>query len=130
MGKHQRSRHADRRNMLRAALLAAAPALPLPAPPPPARAGAGPSPPRPAPKDAAIGKKRSLAPDASLAGSIEAKGKAAEAAGPRLDFETFRYSIEVQVSGKRREEMADLEKLVRLGGPGGGGAGGGFRGGG
>jgi TolA-binding protein len=61
-------------------------------------------------------KKRSVTPDASLAGSIEAKGKTAEPAGPRLDFETFRYAIELQVSGKRREEMADLDKLIRLGG--------------
>jgi TolA-binding protein len=67
-------------------------------------------------KDAGLGKKRSLAPDASLAGSIEAKGRAAEPAGPRLDFDTFRYTIEGQVSGKRREEMGDLEKLIRLGG--------------
>jgi len=67
-------------------------------------------------KDAGLGKKRSLAPDASLAGSIEAKGRAAEPAGPRLDFDTFRFAIEGQVSGKRREEIADLEKLIRLGG--------------
>ncbi|HET9599502.1 MAG TPA: tetratricopeptide repeat protein [Anaeromyxobacteraceae bacterium] len=66
-------------------------------------------------KDAQL-KKRSQAPDASLAGSIEARGKSTEAAGPRLDFETFRYAIEGQVSGKRREEMADLQKLIRLGG--------------
>ena len=69
----------------------------------------------PVAKDAAL-KKRSLAPDPSLAGSIAARGKVEEAAGPRLDFETFRYTIEVQVSGKRREEMADLEKLIGLGG--------------
>ncbi|MFL5301282.1 MAG: hypothetical protein ACJ79R_13150, partial [Anaeromyxobacteraceae bacterium] len=42
-------------------------------------------------KDGAV-KRRSVAPDASLAGSIEAKGKAAEPAGPQLDFETFRYA--------------------------------------
>jgi tetratricopeptide (TPR) repeat protein len=60
-------------------------------------------------------KKRSVAPDASLAGSIEAKGKAG-AAAPRLDFDTFRYAVELQVSGKRREEMDDLSKLIRLGG--------------
>jgi tetratricopeptide (TPR) repeat protein len=66
-------------------------------------------------KDAAL-KKRSVTPDASLGGSIEAKGKTAEPAGPRLEFETFRYAIELQVSGKRREEMADLDKLIRLGG--------------
>ncbi len=71
---------------------------------------------RPEAKDPAIGKKRSIAPDASLAGSIEAKGKSAAPAGPTLEFETFRYAIEVQVSSKRREELADLEKLIRLGG--------------
>jgi len=67
-------------------------------------------------KDAALGKKKTASPDASLAGSIEAKGAPAEAAGPKLDFETFRYAIEGQVSGKRREEMTDLEQLIRLGG--------------
>ncbi len=71
---------------------------------------------RAAAKDASLGERGALAPDASLAGSIEAKGRSAERAGPRLDFETFRYAIEGQVSGKRREEMADLEKLIRLGG--------------
>jgi TolA-binding protein len=71
---------------------------------------------RPTAKEADLGRKRSQAPDASLAGSIEAKGRPAEAAGPRLEFETFRYAIEVQVSGKRREEMGDLDKLIRLGG--------------
>ncbi len=107
MAKHERGLRAERRKTPRAALLAAILALPL--------AGAA-AETRPAVRDAAIGKKKSLAPDASLAGSIEAKGKAAGPAGPRLDFETFRYSIEVQVSGKRREEMNDLEKLIRLGG--------------
>ena len=67
-------------------------------------------------KDTALGKKKTAAPDASLAGSIEAKGTPAEAAGPKLDFETFRFAIEGQVSGKRREEITDLEKLIRLGG--------------
>ncbi len=70
---------------------------------------------RPEPREANLGKKRSQAPDASLAGSIEAKGRAA-APGPTLEFEKFRYAIEVQVSGKRREEMVDLEKLIRIGG--------------
>src|SRR3990172_13148298 len=70
---------------------------------------------RPEAKEATLGKKRELAPDTSLAGSIEAKG-AAKVAGPTLEFETFRYAVEVQVSGKRREEISDLEKLVRIGG--------------
>jgi TolA-binding protein len=72
--------------------------------------------PRPAAKDSEIGKKATAAPDASMAGSIQARGKSAEPAGPALDFETFRYTIEIQVSSKRREEMADLDQLIRLGG--------------
>ena len=96
-----------RRRALRAALLAALLSLP---------AAAAPAENRPQFKDPEIGKKKALAPDASLAGSIEAKGKATGAAGPALEFETFRYAIEVQVSGKRREELTDLEKLIRLGG--------------
>jgi TolA-binding protein len=71
---------------------------------------------RPLAPDGAIGKKKTVSPDASLAGSIEAKGRAAEAAGPTLGFEAFRYAVEAQVSGKRQEEMGDLQKLIRLGG--------------
>jgi len=69
------------------------------------------------PPDASLGKKKSVAPDASLAGSLEsAKGAKAEAGGPALGYETFRYQVEVAVSGKRREEIADLRKLISLGG--------------
>jgi TolA-binding protein len=70
---------------------------------------------RPAP-EAALGKKKSVAPDAALAGSLEAKAAPAEARGPALEFETFRYRVEFAVSGKRREEIADLRKLISLGG--------------
>ena len=80
------------------------------------RPAPGPAAQRPAAKDADLGKKRAQAPDASLAGSIQARGAAAEPAGPSLDFDAFRYAVEVQVSGKRREEIADLEKLIALGG--------------
>ncbi|GEJ55922.1 tetratricopeptide repeat protein [Anaeromyxobacter diazotrophicus] len=96
-------------SLLLACALAIAPRVRADDPRPPAAAAA-------TAKDAGLGKRRSLAPDASLAGSIEAKGRAAEPAGPRLDFDTFRFAIEGQVSGKRREEMADLEQLIRLGG--------------
>jgi len=67
--------------------------------------------------EAGLGKKKSVAPDASLAGSLEsAKPQKAEEAGPTLGYETFRYQVEVAVSGKRREEIADLKKLISLGG--------------
>jgi tetratricopeptide (TPR) repeat protein len=64
-----------------------------------------------------LGKKKSVAPDASLAGTLEgAKARKPEERGPTLEFETFRYRIELQVSGKRREEIGDLQKLIKLGG--------------
>jgi TolA-binding protein len=72
---------------------------------------------RPQPKEADLGAKRSTAPDASLGGSLEAKKPAkAEAGGPTLDFETFRKTVEFDISGKRREEIASLQKLIQLGG--------------
>jgi len=69
------------------------------------------------PREADLGEKRSVAPDAALGGSLEAKTKkTAEPGGPALDFETFRKQVEVQVSEKRREEIASLRKLIDLGG--------------
>ena len=69
----------------------------------------------PAP-DSGLGKKKSVAPDASLAGTLEsAKPQRAEAGGPTLSYDTFRYQVEVAVAGKRREEIADLKKLIGLG---------------
>jgi outer membrane protein assembly factor BamD (BamD/ComL family) len=68
------------------------------------------------PPEAGLGKKKSVGPDASLAGTLEAAKAKPEERGPTLEFETFRYRIEVQVSGKRREEIGDLTKLIRLGG--------------
>jgi TolA-binding protein len=69
------------------------------------------------PREVDLGEKRSVAPDAALGGSLEAKTKkTAEPGGPALDFETFRKQVEVQVSEKRREEIASLRKLIDLGG--------------
>jgi tetratricopeptide (TPR) repeat protein len=65
-----------------------------------------------------LGPKKSVAPDPSLGGSLRPAEapRAAEAAGPALTYEAFRYRVEGQLSGKRREEIADLEKLIQLGG--------------
>src|SRR5512141_2730487 len=64
-----------------------------------------------------LGQKRSVAPDAALGGSLEAKKSAAkEPGGPALNFEQFRKAVEVQVSDKRREEIASLRRLIDLGG--------------
>jgi tetratricopeptide (TPR) repeat protein len=62
-----------------------------------------------------LGPKRQAAPDESLAGKL-APTRAAPQAAPRLEFEQFRYAVELQVSGIRRGEMESLEKLIRLGG--------------
>ncbi len=68
-------------------------------------------------REAELGEKRSVAPDAALGGTLEAKKPAKqEPGGPRLDFETFRKQVEVQVSEKRREEIASLRRLIELGG--------------
>jgi TolA-binding protein len=68
-------------------------------------------------REASLGQKRDVAPDASLGGTLEAKKpKKAEPGGPALDFETFRQAVEVQVSDKRREEIASLRRLIELGG--------------
>lgn len=68
------------------------------------------------PREADLGAKRSVAPDAALGGSLEAPKAAPAAGGPVLEFETFRKQVEVEVSGKRREEIASLQKLIRIGG--------------
>jgi len=73
-------------------------------------------PPAPRAKEADLGPKRSTAPDASLGGTLEAKKAAPGAAGPALDFDTFRRGVEVDISAKRREEIASLQKLIKLGG--------------
>ncbi|HEY7726361.1 MAG TPA: tetratricopeptide repeat protein, partial [Anaeromyxobacteraceae bacterium] len=67
------------------------------------------------PPEAALGAKRTAGPDPSLAGKLEVP-RAEGPAGPRLEFEQFRYAVELQVSSKRQEEMRDLDKLIRLGG--------------
>ena len=68
-------------------------------------------------KDAGLGEKRSIAPDAALGGSLEAKKQGAkEPGGPALQFEKFRKVVEIQVSEKRREEIASLRRLIELGG--------------
>ncbi|HET8541818.1 MAG TPA: tetratricopeptide repeat protein [Anaeromyxobacter sp.] len=69
------------------------------------------------PHEADLGPKKDVAPDAALGGSLQApKAKKAEPGGPTLDFETFRKVVEVQVSEKRREEIASLRRLIDLGG--------------
>ena len=71
---------------------------------------------RPAPREADFGTKRSVAPDAALGGTLEAAKPAAKPGGPELVFENFRKRVEVEVSEKRREEIASMQKLIKLGG--------------
>ncbi len=72
---------------------------------------------RGAAREADLGEKRSVAPDAALGGTLDAKKPARkEPGGPALGFEAFRKAVEVQVSDKRREEIASLRRLIELGG--------------
>jgi TolA-binding protein len=71
---------------------------------------------RPSPREADLGPKRSVAPDAALGGSLDAPKAPRAAGGPVLEFESFRKSVEVSVSEKRREEIASMQKLIKLGG--------------
>jgi tetratricopeptide (TPR) repeat protein len=84
--------------------------------PGPLRAAEPRKPPAAAAKEADLGAKKSAAPEASLGGSLEAKKQAAGPAGPTLNFDTFRRGMEVNISSKRREEIAGLQKLIKLGG--------------
>src|SRR5512138_989936 len=80
-------------------------------------AGAGERIPTTQPHEAGLGPKKDVAPDAALGGKLEApKPRKEEPGGPKLDFESFRKAVEVQVSEKRREEIVSLRKLIDLGG--------------
>ncbi len=93
------------------ALVAGALALVLALP----AAGASAADPRPAPGGGSLGQKRSVGPDAALEGTLEVARKTEQGpAGPKLAFEQFRAGIEVKLSGKRREEIASLQKLIKL----------------
>ncbi len=64
--------------------------------------------------DAELKKKAvSIAPDKSLAGDITRKKKKEDDA-PALTYDTFRLDLEVQVASKRREQIADLQKIIEL----------------
>jgi len=67
-------------------------------------------------RDASLGAKRSVAPDASLGGTLETRKPVTIPGGPTLEFEVFRKKVEVEVSEKRREEIASMQKLIRIGG--------------
>lgn len=58
-------------------------------------------------------KETSIAPDKSLAGDITRKKKKEEDA-PTLSYDTFRLDVELQVASKRREQIADLTKIIDL----------------
>lgn len=58
-------------------------------------------------------KEASIAPDKSLAGDITRKKKKEEDA-PTLSYDTFRLDVELQVASKRRDQIADLTKIIEL----------------
>jgi TolA-binding protein len=67
-------------------------------------------------READLGSKRSVAPDAALGGTLDTPKAPRAAGGPVLEFESFRKAVEVSVSEKRREEIASMQKLIKLGG--------------
>ena len=96
-----------------AAFLAGALALALALPAGGARAAE--ARPGPGPGTGSLGQKKSVGPDAALEGTLEVAKKTEQGpAGPRLAFEQFRSGIEVKLSGKRREEIQSLQKLIKL----------------
>jgi TolA-binding protein len=69
---------------------------------------------RKAAKDTELKKKSaSLAPDKSLAGDVTRKKEKREEA-PALKYDQFRLSVELQVAAKRRQQIADLSKIIEL----------------
>src|SRR5262245_27913209 len=70
---------------------------------------------RKAVKEAELGKKESAGgPDTSLAGDITRKKEAGGEAAPTLQYDQFRLGVETQVASKRRQQIEDLEKLLKL----------------
>ena len=77
--------------------------------------GVGAADPRASQGTGSLGQKKSVGPDTALEGTLEVAKKVDEGpAGPRLAFEQFRSGIEVKLSGKRRDEIQSLQKLVKL----------------
>jgi tetratricopeptide (TPR) repeat protein len=68
--------------------------------------------------EADLGRKRDIAPDASVGGKLEGKRKVEGPAAPQVAFEAFRKVTEVKISEKRAEEIASLRRLIELGGGG------------
>lgn len=58
-------------------------------------------------------KETSLVPDKSLAGDITRKKEKRDEA-PTLKYDQFRTGVELQVAAKRREQIADLQKIIKL----------------
>jgi tetratricopeptide (TPR) repeat protein len=67
-------------------------------------------------KGSALGKKQQSqsGPDASLAGDVRRK-KVKEEYGPQVEYDAFRFQLELQVADKRRAQMETLEKIIALG---------------
>ncbi len=65
-------------------------------------------------KDTELKKKETnLAPEKGLAGDITRKKEKREEA-PAMKYDQFRSGIELQVASKRREQIADLQKIIEL----------------
>jgi TolA-binding protein len=58
-------------------------------------------------------KETSLVPDKSLAGDITRKKEKRDDA-PTLKYDQFRLGVEMQVAEKRREQIRDLQQIIKL----------------
>ncbi|MFO0596073.1 MAG: tetratricopeptide repeat protein [Myxococcaceae bacterium] len=58
-------------------------------------------------------KETSLAPDKSLAGDVTRKKEKRDDA-PTLKYDQFRLGVEMQVAEKRREQIRDLQQIIKL----------------
>lgn len=63
------------------------------------------------PREANLGKKSATTLDQSLAGDISRK-KEKEQDAPSLNYDQFTLGVQLQVASKRREQIAQLEKLL------------------
>ncbi|MCI0572012.1 MAG: tetratricopeptide repeat protein [Myxococcaceae bacterium] len=61
-------------------------------------------------KDQDLGRKASRAPDTSLAGDLTRKTE--ETKATPLRYDRFRLGVEMQVAGKRREQIESLKKII------------------
>ncbi|WP_373045506.1 tetratricopeptide repeat protein [Vulgatibacter sp.] len=68
-------------------------------------------------KDARLGRKADAGgPSKDLAGDVSREKTSPDEQRPGIEYDTFRFSVELQLKDKRRELMGTLDQMVALGG--------------